>query len=154
MPIQPHIIQLRGPWQIDARNQTGTLLFEGRINVRSGTEWHGWTQGVKSADEIASVSFSRSFNWPEPKSVPARIELVIEGHEPRRIEINDQDFATTTSNSRHVSCIQGQLLSHNKLSIFFDMDDRKVGHLQGLVRAVYLQIHDTSDEQRNGSVKP
>ena len=128
MPSQPHIIQLRGPWQVNARNRSGHSQFDGRINVRAINDWYAWIPEIQAIDEIAAIRFDRKFKWPGVKPVSEKIELVMSGRAPRTIELNNQTISIATENENQHSRIDDLLLDNNQLTLHFHLDECEQGN--------------------------
>ncbi len=146
---EPHIIRLRGPWQLTLTDGQGQCRLEKRIHVRNAQDWgrglepgelQGLTGSGQPTNESALLSFSRTFQWPGPTLAP-RIDLLITGQPPTLIAINDQPVPCRTQPDGHRVTINEFLQPHNHLTIHFSLPAADEG-ISNLLWGVVLEVQD------------
>ena len=82
MPHAAHVIKLRGPWQIRLLDSGGVLQDKQRVRIRTEDDWQAWFAETRYADNVRTVAFLRTFNWPAPQTPPTGMELRFCGIRP------------------------------------------------------------------------
>lgn len=132
------------------QDRDGNGLLDRRINVREEADWHRWIIDESSIDRIGRVVFQRTFNWLELQPAPERVELVVSGQVPDRVDLNGSRLMVEADATDFRVDVLKQLQSANRLVIFFELEnfsatvDGSLEYSRLFLNSVNLQVIEST----------
>lgn len=151
-PMQPHEIQLRGPWQAQVLSRTSSRAGDASSGEESFRQDPpcDWSDRL-GADFVGTVRYQRRFGTPTGLVETSKVWLVIEPpNDSAQITLNDQALGSVAFGATPFRCeIRRFLQENNDLVVDVHKKESPADTAEpagGLVGRVYLEIVEADSE--------